>query len=94
MNEYEELDSMITISKKPWYCRYYTGKHIKDVATRCMMSLDKPTHLFRKTEIQEFYNNYVVSKYPLSDNKEYCIRWDRTYTRLFVTKNPNQLWRI
>lgn len=52
---------------------YYTGKEIKELF-ETVVKLSKKFYGDTRQDHQNFYDKYVVSKYPLSDNTLYCIK--------------------
>ena len=72
-NVYEELHAklrdMISWSNNDQ--KYYTGREIKDIVTKCIESEKNLGIKIR--EHNEFYDRYVASEFPLSNNSLYCI---------------------
>ena len=76
MSNYEEFDSMVSYRFgliKP--TKFYTGKQIKDIITRCLS--DETIVGYQRRELVDFANKYIHSKYPLADNTLYSLSWDR-----------------
>ena len=75
MSNYEEFESMVSyrFGIKPH--KFYTGKQIKDIITRCLS--DETIVGYQRRELVDFANKYIHSKYPLADNTLYSLSWDR-----------------
>ena len=83
MSNYEEFDDMITYGIR----KYYTGKQIKDIITRCLS--DETIVEYQRKELVDFANKYIHSKYPLADNTLYSLSWDRDdMNKLKCYKHP------
>ena len=73
MSNYEEFESMITYGFHFKCRKFYTGKQIKDIITRCLS--DETVMRNRRKELVDFANKYIHSKYPLADNTLYSLSW-------------------
>ena len=76
MSNYEEFAGMVTYYRFGLKRRkYYTGKQIKDIITRCLS--DETIVGYQRKKLVDFANKYIHSKYPLADNTLYSLSWDR-----------------
>ena len=87
MSNYEEFESMLTYGSHFKCRKFYTGKQIKDIITRCLS--DETVVRNRRKELVDFANKYIHSKYPLADNTLYSLSWDGDdMTELKCYKHP------
>lgn len=66
----EKLHDMIAGSMYDF--RYYKGKVIKETVLKCMET-EKKFFGVDNYRYREFYDKYINSKYPLSDNELYRL---------------------
>ena len=74
MSNYEEFGGMVTYAFGLKHRKFYTGKQIKDIITRCLS--DETITGYKRRELVDFANKYIHSKYPLADNTLYSLSWD------------------
>ena len=73
MSNYEEFGGMVTYAFGLKHRKFYTGKQIKDIITRCLS--DETITGYKRRELVDFANKYIHSKYPLANNTLYSLHW-------------------
>ena len=73
MSNYEEFESMVSYGFGLKSRKFYTGKQIKDIITRCLS--DETIVGYQRRELVDFDNKYIHSKYPLANNTLYSLFW-------------------